>query len=142
MTEAYEYTAPTISAAHRERVMRLSRGRMKAASAAYRAHDLDAAFRLLEEAHVLGQRHLATHLNAHLWMLRVGIKRRDAHEVIGQLVRLLLAPIGNLTDNLPIGNTGGANVPASRQMPIAPELQALLRPLPTELQSSDPRAAA
>ena len=123
------------NAAYRQRVMGLSAERVQTATAAWRVGDLDASFRWLEEAHVLGQQFLPTHLRAHLWMLRIGIDRGDLREVIGQLSRLLLAPLGHLTGRLPNGNTGGTNVPASRPMPIAPHLQALLKPLGTETES-------
>ena len=131
----------TTNAAYRQRVMRLSRERMQAAAVAFRAGELDAAFGQLEEAHVLGQRFLATHLATHLWMLRVGTRRRELREIVGQLARLCLAPLGHLTGRLPNGNTGGANVGASRPMPIAPHLQALLQPLQSEVQAEQQAAA-
>src|SRR3990167_1292239 len=85
------------------------------------------AFAHLERAHVLGQRYFLPHMEVHLWMLRVGLARRDAREVAGQLARLLLTPLGHLTRRLPLGNTGWANVSAFQPMPIAPDLDALLK---------------
>lgn len=95
----------------------LARERLQAASASRRAGDLAAAFRALEQAHVLGQRDLATHLQVHLGMLHIGALRRDARELLGQLGRLALVPVGHLTGRLPLGNTGGADVSAFRSMP-------------------------
>ena len=130
----------TTNAAYRQRLVCLSRERMQAAALAYHADDLEAAFRWLEEAHVLGQRYLATHMRVHLWMLRVGVRRRDLREVVGQLARLFLAPFGHLTGRLPTGNTGGTNVPVSRPMEIRADLQALVQPMPSEVQAEEPPA--
>lgn len=88
--------------------------------------DFDAAFSHLETAHVLGQRQLFWHVRVHAGMLRVGWARKDAREVIGQIWRLLLTPLGHLTGRLPMGNTGGANVSAFAPMPIPERLQTLL----------------
>ena len=60
-------------------------------------------------------------------MLRISWARRDGREVRGQILRLLLIPLGHLTGRLPLGNTGGANVSAFRPMPIAPDLDAILQ---------------
>lgn len=127
---------------YRQRIKRLAEAQIASAAAAYRDHELDTAFRHLEDAHVLGQRHLATHWRVHLWMSRIGFRRRDLREVVGQGARLCFAPLGNLTGWLLSGNTGGAGVPASRPMPIAPHLQELLRPLASEERSDSLGAAA
>lgn len=89
--------------------------------------DLDAAFAHLERAHVLGQWHVGTHTRAHLGMLRIGWHRRDAREIVGQLLRIPGGIIGSALGRVPRGNTGGANVSAFREMPIAADLTELLR---------------
>jgi metal-dependent hydrolase (beta-lactamase superfamily II) len=94
---------------------------MDDARAAWVAGDADAAFGFLERAHVLGQRHLWPHILTHAWMLRVGWHRRDRREIVGQLLRLMATLPGALVGWVPVGNTGGANVPALRPMPIPPE---------------------
>jgi len=81
------------------------------------------AFAALEQAHVLGQRDFSAHLRVHGWMLRVGWETGDSREVVGQLMRLALVPLGRL----PIGNTGGASVSAFAPMGIPPELKRLLQ---------------
>ncbi len=91
-----------------------------------RADQLDAAFAHLERAHILGQQYVATHVRTHLAMLRIGIQRRDAREIIGQIVRLPAAAIGSALGIPPGGNTGGANVGFFAQMEIPPDLKALL----------------
>jgi hypothetical protein len=47
-------------------------------------------------------------------------------EVIGQLVRLLVAGPGSMTRRYPLGNTGGADVSAVTPMPIPADIQAVL----------------
>ena len=47
-------------------------------------------------------------------------------EIIGQLVRLVVAAPGTWTGRYPVGNTGGANVSALKPMPIPDDLQAVL----------------
>jgi hypothetical protein len=100
---------------------------MQLAAHSYAAGDLDAAFARLERAHVLGQWHAVAHARAHLGMLRVGWRRRDLREVVGQLLRIPGGIVGSALGRVPRGNTGGANVGAFRQMPIAADLTALLR---------------
>ena len=98
---------------------------MSLARDAYKRDQLDEAFRLLERAHILGQRYFTTHFITHWWMLKVGWQRRDAREVRGQLLRL---PAALLLSRLwvPLGNTGGANVSPVQPMPIADDLRELM----------------
>lgn len=84
------------------------------------------AFAALERAHMLGQLDFGPHLRVHWQMLLVGWRHGDRREVVGQLLRIALVPIGHLVGRLPVGNTGGANVSAFRPMDIAPELKRLL----------------
>ena len=49
----------------------------------YRAGDLQAAFSLLERAHLLGQRQLGRHWAVHVWMLRIGWRRGDLGDEVG-----------------------------------------------------------
>jgi hypothetical protein len=88
--------------------------------------ELDAAFAQFERAHVLGQWYVGSHTRAHLGMLRIGWRRRDPREIIGQLLRIPGAILGSALGRVPRGNTGGANVSAFLQMPISPELRSIL----------------
>jgi hypothetical protein len=97
-----------------------------AAARAIATGDLDAGFRHLERAHVLGQAHVIPHVKSHLGMLRVGLMRRDLGEVVGQLLRVPGAAIGSLLGHVPLGNTGGANVPPFKPMPIPDDLAEIL----------------
>ncbi|HSC79557.1 MAG TPA: DUF3703 domain-containing protein [Chitinolyticbacter sp.] len=83
------------------------------------------AFTLLERAHILGQQRFGWHVRVHWAMLKLAFLLRDSREIRGQLLRLLLTPLGHLTGRLPLGNTGRANVSAFAPMPIAQELQQL-----------------
>ncbi len=90
------------------------------------AADPGTAFALLERAHVLGQRDLKRHFSVHLRMLQASWMKRDAREMVGQIMRIALVPLGHLVGRLPRGNTGGANVSAFAPMPIAAEIERLL----------------
>ncbi len=84
------------------------------------------AWRALERAHILSQPYLALHLTNHWEMLAFAIFERDTREIIGQIVRLALAPLGSLTGRIPIGNTGRSNVSAFRPMPIPEDLRSII----------------
>ena len=66
------------------------------------------------------------HVRVHVAMLRLGVRTRDRREVLGQLVRLIVAAPGSWLRKYPIGNTGRAGVPATRPMPIRADLQEIL----------------
>lgn len=91
-----------------------------------RASDHDAAWALLEEAHVLSQPWAWPHVKVHAAMLTLGWRTRDRREVTGQLLRIVVAGPGSLTGRYPEGNTGRASVPATRPMPVPDELRILL----------------
>jgi len=59
-------------------------------------------------------------------MLTFAIFERDTREIIGQIVRLALAPLGSLTGRIPIGNTGRSNVSAFRPMPVPEDLRSII----------------
>lgn len=84
------------------------------------------AWRALEIAHIMAQTIFWPHVRVHGHMLGFAWARRDGSEIIGQIARLLLAPIGNITGRLPIGNNGRANVSAFAPMPIADDVAAVL----------------
>jgi hypothetical protein len=92
------------------------------ASALEAAGDWRAAFAHLERAHILGQRHTLAHTGTHLRMLRNGWQRSDTREVIGQIMRTVAA-LTKTVFWVPEGNTGGANVPPLKPMPIPDDLK-------------------
>lgn len=91
-----------------------------------RADNPGAMWQLLEDAHVLSQPSARQHVRVHYRMLLAGLQTRDHTEVRGQLTRLLVAAPGSWTGRYPRGNTGRARVPATKPMPVRPELEALL----------------
>ena len=93
-----------------------------AANAARAAGELASEWHHLERAHILSQPRAGLHLRTHVAMLVAGIRRHDRHEIVGQLLRLVVAGPGSLTGRYPIGNTGGANVNALTPMPIPDDL--------------------
>lgn len=96
------------------------------ARAARRRTDIEDEWRHLERAHVLSQPMAGPHVRTHVAMLGYGLRHRDGREIVGQLVRLVVAAPGTWTGRYPVGNTGGANVSALKPMPIPDDLQAVL----------------
>ncbi len=99
---------------------------LRAATQTQRLGDDRTAWQHLERAHVLGQRWAVSHTLTHLRMAAFGLRRRDLHEVLGQVPRIIAGFFMSLLGRVPNGNTGGANVPAEQPMPIPADLQALL----------------
>ena len=66
------------------------------ARAAKRRGDVEDEWRHLERAHVLSQPMAGRHVRTHVAMLGYGLRRRDRREIIGQLVRLVVAAPGTL----------------------------------------------
>lgn len=60
----------------------------------------------LERAHLLSQPWAWPHTRVHLAMLRLALAQRDRREVIGQIIRLVVAGPGSLAGKYPPGNTG------------------------------------
>ena len=111
----------------RHDVLRAAWSDERAAARAARARgDVAAEWHHLERAHILSQPMAGPHVRTHLAMLGHGIRRRDRREVLGQIVRLVVAAPGSWTARYPVGNTGGANVSALEPMPIPDDLRAIL----------------
>lgn len=88
----------------------------------YREGQLDQAFNHLETAHVLGQRHVVPHVRTHWLMLKIGLRRRSAAEVFGQVVRIVLGALGSTVGVVPVGNTGGTDISMFKRLPIASDI--------------------
>lgn len=99
---------------------------LERAGSAERRSDTDAAWRHLERAHILSQSFGGPHVRVHLAMLGLGWRTGDAREVVGQLVRVLVAAPGSWLGRFPLGNTGRARVGLTQPMPIPLDLQTLL----------------
>ena len=93
---------------------------MTEAQRLYCSGRLDQAFKHLEIAHVLGQRHVVPHVRSHWLMLKIGLRRRSAKEVVGQVICIVLGALGSAVGVVPTGNTGGTNISMFKRLPIAP----------------------
>lgn len=80
----------------------------------------------LEAAHVVGQRHFRPHLQTHAHMLRLAWRTQNWPEFAGQMLRLALVPLGNLSGRLPLGNPGRSTVSAFKSLPVRSELADLI----------------
>lgn len=109
----------------KDRLRQALRAELEAARERETRGDLAAAFARLERAHILSQRYAWAHAAVHLRMLRVGWKRREPREVLGQATRTIAALLFSRLW-VPLGNTGGANVSALRPMPLPDDLRHLL----------------
>lgn len=115
-------------ATQRARLLQAWSDERDAAGAARRRGDTSAEWQHLERAHILSQPMVVPHLRTHVAMLGAGLRRRDRREVVGQLLRLVVAGPGSLTGRYPVGNTGGADVRALAPMPIPEDLRPYLIP--------------
>ena len=97
-----------------------------AARSARRDDDATSEWRSLERAHIVSQPLGRLHVRTHAAMLSAATRRREWHEVLGQLFRLAVAAPGSVTGRYPVGNTGGANVSAFAPMPIPDDLKRML----------------
>jgi hypothetical protein len=86
------------------------------------ATDVHQRWLLLEAAHVVGQTRLGPHWQVHGLMLALAWQTRVPREMLGQLFRLALVPMGHLAGRLPMGNSGRANISAFQAMQPSPEI--------------------
>ncbi len=68
------------------------------------------ALMLLEEAHLISQPYVWTHIYVHWKMLLLAIEFRNWKEVRGQIPRLFLAGPGSLFGKAPKGNVGSTKM--------------------------------
>ena len=66
----------------------------------------------LENAHIIGQAYPVGHTRIHWYMLRFGFRIKDWREITGQFPRLIFGGVKSFVGTIPVGNTGGADVPA------------------------------
>lgn len=97
-----------------------------AARTARQDGDTRAEWSHLERAHILSQPMAGAHVRTHIAMFGVALRHRDRRELVGQLLRIIVAAPGSLTGKYPAGNTGGADVSPFAPMPIPDDLQPLL----------------
>lgn len=90
-------------------------------------NDLHTAWYHLERAHVIGQAYPWHHSYVHWKMLLFGIHIKNYKEIIGQIPRLLVGGVKSFVGHIPVGNTGGANVPPLKPMKIESDLMAMFK---------------
>lgn len=88
--------------------------------------ELQIAWMHLERAHILGQAYPIAHTSVHWKMLKFGFSIKNWHEVLGQIPRLLAGGVKSFVGKIPVGNTGGANVPPLQPMEIPEDLKNIL----------------
>jgi hypothetical protein len=89
-------------------------------------NDFRTSWHHLERAHILGQPYPYHHTLVHWKMLIFGIKIKDLREIIGQIPRLLVGGVKSFVGEIPVGNTGGANVPPLKPMEIPADLKSII----------------
>lgn len=88
--------------------------------------DFKSSWYHLERAHILGQSYPYQHTLVHWKMLQFGVRLKDGREIVGQIPRLLVGGVKSFVGEIPLGNTGGANVPPLRTMEIPDELKRIM----------------
>lgn len=99
---------------------------IRASMAARAQGDLYAEWHHLERAHVLAQRWPREHNAVHWRMLKFGIRIKNGREVIGQVPRLMFGGVKSFVGTVPLGNTGGADVPPLKPMDLPADLAMIL----------------
>jgi hypothetical protein len=61
-------------------------------------------------------------------MLKFGIRIKSLKEIAGQIPRLLVGGVKSFVGVIPVGNTGGANVPPLRPMEVPADIKLLMEP--------------
>jgi hypothetical protein len=97
------------------------------AAIAFSKGQFQQSWRHLERAHILGQPYPFAHSLVHWKMLLFGIKTKNTKEIIGQIPRLLIGGVKSFVGNIPLGNTGGANVPPLQPMEIPEDLLIIIQ---------------
>ncbi len=87
------------------------------------------AWKHLEEAHIFSQPDPAMHAFVHWEMLHLARKERNTSEIIGQIVRLLLAVPSSILRVYPAGNNGRSNVGLFSPMPLSKRAEKKMREL-------------
>ena len=99
---------------------------LKKAAASFKEGHYMICWRHLERAHILGQPYPYHHTLVHWKMFWFGIKLKNWKEVVGQIPRLFVGGIKSFVGHIPVGNTGGANVPPLKPMEIPEDLAAII----------------
>ena len=93
----------------------------------FKAGELQRAWHHLERAHIIGQLYSYHHSYVHWKMLLFGIHIKDAKEIAGQIPRLVIGGVKSFVGKIPVGNTGGANIPPLKSLPVSDELLSIFK---------------
>ena len=89
--------------------------------------DIEQSWISLQRIHIVSQSVLIDHLKSHFNMFCYAIKISDTKEIFGQIIRLLLAPIGHLLGKIPVGNRGTSDVNPFVKETIPNDLKELIK---------------
>ena len=92
----------------------------------FKKGDLLTSWWHLERAHILGQAYPIEHSQVHWHMLVFAFRIKNTNEILGQLPRLLVGGLKSFVGKIPLGNSGGANVPPLKPMEIPIDLAIIL----------------
>lgn len=92
----------------------------------FKKGELQTSWRHLERAHILGQAYPIEHSQAHWQMLLFAFRIKNTKEILGQIPRLLVGGVKSFVGEIPLGNSGGANVPPLKPMEISADLKNIL----------------
>ena len=90
--------------------------------------NLHSAWKQLERAHIIGQSWPKEHSHTHWLMLKFGLKIKNTKEIVGQVPRLIFGGVKSFVGKIPVGNTGGADVPPLQPMEIPEDLKKMIKP--------------
>ena len=89
--------------------------------------NFELAWRKLERSHILGQSWAVEHTYVHWKMLLFAFRIKNTREIFGQLPRILVGGVKSYVGKIPVGNTGGANVPPLKSMPVPADIKELMK---------------
>ncbi|WP_235297058.1 DUF3703 domain-containing protein [Portibacter marinus] len=107
---------------------------MKKFSTEYRNGKIGNAWVHLERAHIIGQRYPFVHSYVHWKMMQFGFRIKNRREILGQIPRLIFGGIKSFVGTVPIGNPGGADVPALKPFKIPNDLQEIFKKAEVEVK--------
>ena len=99
---------------------------LQMANSTFLKGELQESWRHLERAHILGQAWPVEHPKTHWKMLQFAFRIKNSKEIFGQIPRLIIGGVKSFVGEIPVGNTGGVNVPPLKSMEIPEDLIVIL----------------
>ncbi|AUC84324.1 hypothetical protein CW731_02985 [Polaribacter sp. ALD11] len=94
---------------------------------AMHTQNLELAWYHLERLHIIGQSYPLEHSYSHWLMLKFGFRQKNVKEVFGQVIRLLVGGWKSFINQIPTGNSGGANVHPLKKMELPDDLKLVFK---------------